>query len=156
MEEIMKLGCSRSALGLAGAAVIAVLLAGCGGSNSLSHTELASRATTACRQADLSVARLAGPGAGYAGLNKYASQVSPIVSRLIDTLDGLKANATDEPALERYVSALKTGDRGLALLAGAASPAQLTQATSLLSSRSFPSLADALGAPACGASIPST
>jgi hypothetical protein len=133
--------------------LLALLLVGCGGSKSLSHAQLAARATAACHQANVSVARLGGPGAGYAGLRKYASRVSPIANRLTNTLDSLKASATDKPALQRYVSALRAGDRGLALLAGASSPAQLTQATSLLDSQSIPSLADALGAPACGASI---
>ncbi len=144
---------SRSAAGLAGAMLLALLLAGCGGSKSLSHTQLVTRATTACRQANLSVAHLGGPGAGYAGLQKYASQVSPIVSRLIGTLRGLKASAGDKPALERYVNALEAGNRALALMAGASSPVQLTQASALLGSQSISSLANALGAPACGTSI---
>lgn len=134
--------------------LLALLLAGCGGgSKSLSHAELAARATTACRQAAVSVARLDQPGPGYPALQKYATEVSPIVRQLISKLGGLKANAGDKPALERYVSALQSGERGLALLADASSPAQLTQATSLLASQSIPSLADALGAPACGTSI---
>jgi len=141
----------RSAAGVAGA----VLLAGCGGSSSLSHAQLDARATTACHKAVTSAARLATPGSGYAGLHSYASRLSPIVTGLVDALDNLKASAADKPALERYVSALRAGDRGLALLADASTPAQVTQATSLLSSQSLPALADALGAPACGASIPS-
>ena len=144
---------SRSAAGLAAGMLLALLLAGCGGSKSLSHAQLAARATTACRQAAVSVARLDQPGPGYTALQKYASEVSPIVARLINALDGLKANASDKPALERYVSALQSGERGLALLADASSPTQLTQATSLLDSQSIPSLADALGAPACGTTI---
>lgn len=148
-----KLTRSRSVAGVYGGVLLTVLLAGCGGSNSLSHTQLAARATTACHQADASVLRLGGPGDGYAGLRKYAGQVSPIVSRLINTLEGLKANAADRPALERYVSALQSGNHGLALLGRASSPAQLAQAISLLDSQSIPSLAHALGAPACGTSI---
>ena len=146
---------SRSAAGLAAGMLLAVLLAGCGGggSKSLSHSQLAARATTACRQAAVSVARLDQPGAGYAALQKYANEVSPIVRQLINTLDGLKPSAADKPALERYVNALQSGERGLALLADASSPAQLTQAISLLASQSIPSLADALGAPACGTTI---
>ena len=144
---------SRSAAGLAGGMLLALLLAGCGGSKSLSHTQLVTRATTACHQANASVARLGGPATGYAGLHAYAGEVSPIVGRLIQTLDGLKPNAADKPALARYVSALQAGNHGLALLARASSPAQLTQATSVLASQSISSLADALGAPACGTSI---
>jgi hypothetical protein len=156
MQAGMELGNpigSRLGAGLAGAMLLAALLAGCGGSGSLSHAQLAARATTACRQANASVARLGGPGSGYPALRKYAGQVSPIVSRLIHTLDGLKANRADKPALERYVNALQDGEHGLALLARASSPAQLSQATSLLDSESIPSLAGALGAPACGTSI---
>lgn len=138
---------------LAGAMLLAVLVASCGGSKSLSHAQLAARATAACRQANASVARLGGPASGYPALRKYAGQVSPIVGRLIHTLDGLKANATDKPVLERYVRALQDGQHGLVLLGRASSPAQLTQATTLLDSESIPSLADALGAPACGTSI---
>jgi hypothetical protein len=143
---------SRSA-GLAGGMLLALLLAGCGGSKSLSHAQLTARATAACHQAYASVARLGGPGTGYADLKKYASQASPIVSRLINTLEGLKANTADKPALERYVSALQGGNRGLALLAHASTPAQLAQAITFLDSQSIPSLANALGASACGASI---
>lgn len=150
MTKFMKHHRSWSAAGVAGA----VLLAGCGGSSSLSHAQLAARATAACHKAVTSTARLAAPGPGYAGLNSYASRLSPIVTSLVDTLDSLKANSSDKPALERYVSALRAGDRGLTLLADASSPAQVTQATLLVSSQSMPALADALGAPACGASIP--
>lgn len=144
---------ARSAAGLAAGMLLALVLAGCGGSKPLSHTQLAARATAACRRADLSVAHLDGPGAGYAGLQKYAREVSPIVGRLIQTFDDMNVNAADKPALKRYVNALQTGNHGLALLARASSPAQVTQATALLDSESIPSLANALGAPACGTSI---
>jgi hypothetical protein len=133
--------------------LLALLVAGCGGSKSLSHAQLTARATAACHKANASVARLGGPGTSYADLNRYASQASPIVSQLINTLEGLKANTADKPALEHYVSALQGGNRGLGLLAHASSPAQLTQAISLLDSQSISSLANALGAPACGTSI---
>jgi hypothetical protein len=139
------------------AALVAVtmLIAGCGSSSSLSHAQLAANATAACRQADGSAARLALPGVGYAGLKRYASQLSPIVDRLIDRLGALNANQSDKPMLERYVGALRTGDRGLALLARASSPAQVSQASSVVSSASIPALAGALGAPACGGDISS-
>jgi hypothetical protein len=130
----------------------AVLLVGCG-SGSLSHPQLAARATAACNRAGDSASRLPAPGAGYAGLARYADRLTPIVDRLIGTLDTLHVNATDSPALHRYVSALRAGDRGLTLLEGASSPAQVTQASSLIDSQSIPAVADALGAPACGTSI---
>jgi hypothetical protein len=132
-----------------------MLLAGCGGSSALSHAQLSARATAACSKAQVNARQLGAPASGYAGLNSYASRLTPIVTHLISSLDTLKANSSDKPALDRYVSALRAGDRGLGLLAGASSPAQVTQATSLLTSQSLPALAAPLGAPACGASLPS-
>jgi hypothetical protein len=135
--------------------VAAVALAGCGGSSSLSHAKLDARANAACRQADEAAARLGEPGSGYAGLARYANRLSPIVQRLTSTLGALEANANDRPALDHYLRALRAGDHALVMLAGASSPAQLAQATSLLSSQSIPALADALGAPSCGVSVSS-
>jgi hypothetical protein len=141
---------------LIAAAIAAVALAGCGGSSTLSHAQLATRADTACRQADAAAAGLAAPGNSYASLAHYASELSPIVRTLTDKLGALKANASDRPALQRYLAALRAGDHGLALVGNASSAAQVAQATSLVSSQSIPAVANALGAPTCGASIPSS
>lgn len=130
----------------------ALMLAGCGGSSSLTHAQLINRAGAVCRQADAAAARLSAPGDSYRALSRYANQLSPIVQGLIDKLGAMKPNANDRPLLARYVNALRAGDRGLALEASASSAAQVTQASSLLISQSIPADASALGAPACGAS----
>jgi O-acetyl-ADP-ribose deacetylase (regulator of RNase III) len=60
MTRLMQLMRSSFATGL----VAAVLLSGCGGSSALSHTQLVTRASTACRQADDTASRLPRPQAG--------------------------------------------------------------------------------------------
>jgi hypothetical protein len=135
-----------------GGFVAALLVTACGGSSSLSHAQLVAKASAACRQASVTAARLPAPGNSYGALGGYARQLSPIVDGLITELGTLKPNANDRQPLQRYIGALRTGSRGLGLLTGASSPAQLTQATSLLSSQSIQALAGALGAPACAAS----
>lgn len=136
-------------------ALAAVLLAGCGGSSTLSHSELISKAGAACKEANSAAAGLTAPGNSYTDLARYAKQLSPIVQSLIGKLSALKAGTTDKPSLDAYVGALRTGERGLGLLATATSSAQATQATSLMTQQSLPQLASKLGVPAC-ASSPST
>lgn len=139
------------------AGVAATLLpAACGGSSTLTHAQLVTRADAACREADHLAARLAAPGASYSALAGYAKELSPIVGRLIDKLAAMNANASDRAPLERYVNALRAGERGLAIDAGASSVAQLAQASSLVNAQSIPAAATTLGAPACGASGPSS
>ncbi|HUE27024.1 MAG TPA: hypothetical protein VMP89_09635 [Solirubrobacteraceae bacterium] len=132
------------------------LLAGCGGSSTLSHAQLVTRADAACRQANQAAARLTAPGDSYAALAQYATQLSPIVQRLTGQLGALNASATDRPALQRYLGALRAGDRGLALVARASSPSQVSQASSLVTSQSIPAVAGALGASTCAQSVPSS
>lgn len=141
---------------LLAAFLAALLVAACGGSSALSHAQLVTRANAACRHADQAAARLSAPGDSYVALARYAGQLSPIVRGLIDKLGALNANATDRTALDRYVGALRAGDRGLGLVASASSPAQLAQASSIVTSESLPAAAGTLGAPTCGASIPSS
>jgi hypothetical protein len=127
-------------------------LAACGGSGTpsgLSHSQLVSKVSSACSTANLAAANLSQPGASYSDLASYAKQLSPIVTHEIAQFSGLKADKADQPTLEHYVDALKTGNRGLTLLASATTSAQAAQAASVISSRSITSLADALGVPAC-------
>lgn len=123
----------------------------CGGSGSLTHAQLLSRAAADCRRADQAASRLAAPTESYSSLNQYARGLSPIVSRLIGDLTALKPAAADRRALEGYVGALRGGKRGLELLASASSPPQVSQARSLLASQSLTARASALGVPECGA-----
>lgn len=151
----MRARTSRLRLGLGSAFAVAVLVAGCGGSSTLSHAKLLSEASAACQQANTAAARLPTPGDSYSALASYAHRLTPIVERLVDKLDGLKPSAADRPALDRYIAALRDGERSLTLLGSASSPAQVDQAVSLVTSRSIPRLAVDLGAAACGES-PST
>lgn len=136
---------------LAAAALTALIASGCGGSSSLSHGQLVTRLDAACRQANQAAARLPAPAHSYSALNSYARSLSPIVQRLIGKLTALTPGAADRHSLQSYVGVLRAGDHGLSLLAGASSPAQVTQARSLLSLPSLAGLAGTLGTPACAA-----
>jgi hypothetical protein len=127
------------------------LVGACGGSSTLSHSELVSKAASDCRKANQAAARLAAPGQSYSSLNNYARGLSPIVAGLIGNLTALKPGTADRGALQSYVGALRSGDQGLQLLAGASSPAQVTQARTILASHSLSARASTLGAPPCGA-----
>jgi hypothetical protein len=117
----------------------------------MSHTELVTKAASECRTANQAASHLNAPGQSYNSLNTYAKSLSPIVQTLIGNLAALKPSDADRSALNGYVTALRNGDQGLKLLAGASSPAQVTQARTLLASQSIQSRATALGAAACGA-----
>ena len=129
-------------------------LAGCGGTSTLSHTQLAAKAGSACRTANETAAHLSAPAQTYASLNHYALGLSPIVHTLIGKLAALKARSADRAALQSYITALRSGDQGLGMLASASSAAQVTQARTVLASQSLSTRAGALGAPACGAAPP--
>jgi hypothetical protein len=118
--------------------------------------QLITRANAACRRADVAAAQFPAPSDSSSTLARYARRLSPIVQRLVDKLGALSVNATDHPTLERCVSALRTGDRRLGLMARLASAAQLPQAASLVTSQSIPAVPADLGAPMCGASVSSS
>ena len=124
----------------------------CGGSSSLSHSALVSRANSACSQADAAVSHLGAPAASFSALAHYAQQVLPISEHLVRRLSALKAASADQPALDRLVSALRTGNRGLTMLSTATSTVQTRAATQLIVGHSVPQAADALGASACATS----
>jgi hypothetical protein len=129
----------------------ALLLSACGGSSTLSHSQLAAKAGAECRRANQAAARLTAPAQSYSSLNQYARGLSPIVHTLIGNLTALKAGGGDRATLTGYVGALRNGSQGLDLLATASTPAQVTQAHQVLASQPLRTRAGALGAPACGA-----
>lgn len=129
----------------------AACLSACGGSATLSHTQLVAKAGADCRKADRAAAKLPAPARSYSSLNRYARGLAPIVSGLIEDLTALKPGQSDRSALQGYVGALRGGRQGLQLLASASSPAQVTQARTILASQPLSARAGALGAPACGA-----
>ncbi len=141
----------RNRTSLAAAVATALALAACGGSSTLSHAQLVSKASGDCHRADQAASRLAAPAGTYTSLNQYAHGLSPIVTGLIGDLTSLKPAAGDRTPLQSYVGALRSGNQGLELLASASSPAQVTQARTILASQSLSSRASALGAVACGA-----
>jgi hypothetical protein len=130
-------------------AAIATGLAGCGGSSHLSHAQVVSQANAACRQANSAVTRIGTPVATLPGLSKYAGQVLPISRKLISRLDALNATNSDETALRNYTAALRTGNRSLAMMQRATSPAQAQQASQLIAKQNIPQLADKIGATVC-------
>ena len=135
----------------AGIVGVSLLVSACGGSSALSHSQLSARAAADCRRANQAAAKLSAPVQSFSSVNAYARGLTPIVHTLIGDLTTLKPATADRAALQGYVGALRTGDQGLQLLAGASSPAQVTQARTLLASQSLPTRASALGAAACGA-----
>jgi hypothetical protein len=142
---------NRGFVAVAAAAVVTAFAVGaCGGSSTLSHAQLVSRASSDCRRANQAAAHLAAPSSSYSSLNQYARGLSPIVTGLIGNLNSLKPASADRTNLRSYVGALRSGDQGLQLLVSANSPAQVTQARTILASQPLTTRASALGAAACG------
>jgi hypothetical protein len=136
---------------MVGAISAVSLLSACGGSSPLSHSQLAAKASAECRKAGQAAARLTAPAQTYSSLNHYARDLSPIVPTLIGNLTALEAGGGDRVNLSSYVGALRTGNQGLDLLAGASTPAQVIQARGILASEPLGTRSGVLGAPACGA-----
>jgi hypothetical protein len=143
-------GPSRGLAATAAAVGVALALSACGGSGALSHSQLVSKAGADCRRATQAAAKLGAPGTSFSSLNTYARGLAPIVTNLIGDLNALKPAAADRSAVQSYVGALRGGDQGLQLLATASSPAEVTQARSILASQSLSGASSV--APACGAS----
>lgn len=144
-ERLRGWGCGATV-----AAGLAVSVSACGGSGTLSHAQLLSKAAADCRKADVAAARLPAPSQSYSSLNQYARGLSPIVDTLIGSLTALKPAASDRGPLQGYVGALRGGDQGLRLLGSASSPAQVTQARSMIASQSLSAHASTLGVSDCG------
>lgn len=144
-------GVTTGSLVLLGA-LVALLVAACGGSSTLTHAQLVTKADAACDNADHAAAKLSAPGDSYSSLNTYARDLSPIVQNLIGKLNSLKPASSDRQSLQRYIAALRSGSHGLALMSSATSPTQVSQANALLTSQGLGALAGSLGVPACAAS----
>ncbi len=142
----------RPGSGLALVAVTAILVAGCGGSSTLSHSALVTKADTACQSANSAVAKIGAPTASLSALTTYAGKVLPISEALVTKLSALKPASTDQAKLNKLVAALKNGNKGLKMMASATSTAQTNAATSIIVAQSVPSAANALGAATCAAS----
>ena len=132
--------------------VVAVLVAGCGGTTSLSHSALVTKANTACQQANAKVSKLGAPTASLSALTGYADKVLPISSQLVTRLSALKPSSSDQAALNKLVAALKNGNRGLKMMASASSISQTSAASKVIVAESVPSAANALGATTCAVS----
>jgi hypothetical protein len=97
-----------TALALAGTAL---LLAGCGGggSSTLTHQELVSKANAACAAANAQAAALPAPKA-TADLVPYLSRSERIVLALKEKISALPAAQADRASVQRYVGALTKAD----------------------------------------------
>ncbi len=138
--------------GLALLVATALLVAGCGGSKTLSHTALVTRANAACQTANSAVSKLGAPTASLSALTGYAGKVLPISQQLVTRLSALKPASSDQKSLDKLVAALKNGNRGLQMMKTATSTAQTNAASQIIVAKSVPSAANALGAATCAAS----
>jgi hypothetical protein len=130
----------------------AVLVAGCGGTKTLSHSALVTKADTACQSANAAVSKLGAPTASLSALTTYAGKLLPISQALVTKLSALKPASSDQAKLDKLVAALKNGNKGLKMMAAATTTAQTNAATSIIVAQSVPSAANALGAATCAAS----
>lgn len=115
--------CRRGARpGAAGALTlaVAVLLAGCGGSGSLSRRQFVTRANGACHRANAKVSALPRPAAGLGGVADYARELQPIASRLATDLGQLEPPRAVQKDFRRYVDELHAGVSKLSALRAAA------------------------------------
>lgn len=139
----------RSASGLTAVLLVGILLAGCGGTKTLSHSALVTQVNSACQKANAAVSRLGAPTASLKALNGYATKVLPISQQLVTRLAALKPSSSDQTSLNKLVSALRNGDRGLQMMETATSTAQTNAASQVIVAQSVPRAANALGAATC-------
>jgi hypothetical protein len=132
--------------------VTAVVVAGCGGSKTLSHSALVLRTDRACQRANSAVSQLGAPTASLTALTGYATKVLPISRQLVTKLSALKPSSSDQPALNHLIAALQNGNRGLKMMETASSTAQTNAASQIIIAQSVPKAASALGAGTCAAS----
>ena len=132
--------------------VTAVLLAGCGGTKTLSHQALVTKANQACQQADSAVSRLGAPTASLSALTGYATKVLPISEQLVTKLTALKPSSSDQTSFNKLVSALKNGNKGLEMMEKATTVTQTNAASQEIVAQSVPKAANAVGAASCASS----
>ena len=96
----------------------------------MSHAQLVSRADTACRETNASIARLSGPH-NLKALASYATSTRALTSQLEQTLSALKPPSADRASLNRYLASLRRGDTILARLSTAAAGGDRAAVSSL-------------------------
>jgi hypothetical protein len=142
----------RLTCGVALVVAMALLVAGCGGTKTLSHSALITKANAACQQANSAVSKLGAPTASLSALTGYATKVLPISQQLVTKLAALKPASGDQSSLNSLVSALKNGNRGLKMMSTATTTAQTTAANQIIIAQSVPKAATTLGATTCASS----
>jgi hypothetical protein len=148
--ETTRLGRSGLLLALVG---VAVGLAGCGGSGSLSHAQFVRRADAECRATNSRIAALPTPS-NLKGLASYATGTRSATAQLRQTLAALETPKVDQPALGRYLAALEQGNAILARISTAAAAGESATVSSLgkeLAALPTSSLASKAGLPTCAA-----
>jgi hypothetical protein len=148
--ETTRLGRSGSLLALVG---VAVGLAGCGGSGTLSHARFVSRADAECRATNSRIAALPTPS-NLKGLASYATGTRSATVQLRQALAALKTPKVDQPALDRYLAALGQGNAILVRISTAAAAGESATVSSLgkeLAALPTSSLASKAGLPTCAA-----
>ncbi len=98
---------------------LVLVLSGCGGSGTLSHSQLVAKADSYCRQATTRVAALTAPSS-LTSLSAYADQTRVETVALAGRLKTLKAPSSDKQVLDNYIAALEKGNQLLARIAAAA------------------------------------
>ena len=132
--------------------VVLALLAGCGGSKTLSRQEFVVRANNACREANTKVSALQPPAVGLVGVAQYASELQPIASRLVSALSALAAPESVRSTFQRYVAQLRAGVAKLPELGAAAQrgdAAEVQRLSAAIGSRPSDRLATQLGLGTC-------
>jgi hypothetical protein len=141
--------CQRAACA---AVALSLCLAGCGGSKTLSRSELVTRANTACRHANAQVSALAPVSPGLPGVADYAHRLQPIAGRLVSQLNALDAPDSVRAPFRRYVAAMRAGVAKLPALGAAArrgDAQDVERLSAAIGSRPTDRLATQLGLSAC-------
>jgi hypothetical protein len=111
-------------------ALTAVALAGCGSSGSLTHAQLVSDANAVCKATNAQIATLPVPR-DLQALATYAASTRTATTHLQQQLSALHASTSDQPAVARYVAALKQGDALLGRISSAAAGGDSASVSSL-------------------------
>jgi hypothetical protein len=150
---------SGGLVSVVGLLLVALLIAGCGGGGAsssstsspgpMSHQSLVKAADASCRVANKAVEAVELPSETPREINRYASEMTPIVKGLVNKLEILHPSGDDKLALVAFIETLKKGDSGLTLLTEATTGSQLTEAASIIGEQPVSRTARSLGAPEC-------
>lgn len=136
------------------AALVAVAVAGCGGSGTTKASFDAS-ANAACRTADSRVRALLPPSHDLGGVAEYATEMLPVANKLVGQLQTIKPPSTAKTEFERYLHILRADVTDLRRLHSAATSANVQKvesAAATIGSRGGSTIAERLGLKACAQS----